>query len=321
MKERLDYIDRAKGILILLMVIGHIWQSGFVFDTIYAFHMPAFFVISGILMQHTKAHQKPFRQLCKGKIFAYAIPFLWIELLGVLTDIMRNGITLNAKGYLYNTLTCNFNDPNLWFLVDLFLIELLVAGMTKIIKQPHAICGIAGVLFFARYLLPTEVLYLGTVSSVMKYLVFFIAGFYGHMYWKKVRIPTAVLCGLIVLVCVLLGNRINAAGRVWKDLVYVLSGGCGTYVVLCIGRKQLPAMLNKMLMDAGKNTIIIYGTHHIYYVAAGFLLGVKNFASTPICAGFAMLAAVIALEIPTIYIINRWLPFLVGKRRKSHQTA
>lgn len=46
---RLAEIDRAKGILIVLVVIGHIWQSGYLFNTIYTFHMPAFFVISGIL--------------------------------------------------------------------------------------------------------------------------------------------------------------------------------------------------------------------------------------------------------------------------------
>ena len=60
MKERLDYIDRAKGMLIILVVIGHIWQSGVVFDLIYTFHMPAFFVISGILFSHTRGYERNF---------------------------------------------------------------------------------------------------------------------------------------------------------------------------------------------------------------------------------------------------------------------
>ena len=60
MKERLDYIDRARGVLIILIVIGHVWQSGPVFDVIYAFHMPAFFIISGMLMAYTGSYQKPF---------------------------------------------------------------------------------------------------------------------------------------------------------------------------------------------------------------------------------------------------------------------
>ena len=49
-KNRLDYIDRAKGVLIILVVVGHIWQSGKVFNTIYFFLMPAFFAISGLIL-------------------------------------------------------------------------------------------------------------------------------------------------------------------------------------------------------------------------------------------------------------------------------
>jgi len=164
MKSRLQYIDKARGILISLMVIGHVWQSGFVFDTIYAFHMPAFFVISGILMGHTRSYQKPYPEFVKSRIAAYGIPFVFIELLGCMTDILRNGVTLNWKGYLFNTL-------------------------------------------------------------------------------------------------------------------------------------------------------IIYGTHHIIYAALGKLLGVRDFAATPLHTGLLILLGVILLEIPTIYIINRWLPFLAGKKR------
>lgn len=321
MKERLDYIDRAKGILIILMVIGHIWQSGFVFDMIYAFHMPAFFVISGMLMHYTKSYQKSFGKFLLRKIFSYGIPFLWIELLGVLTDILRNGVTLNVKGYLFNTVTFHFNDPNLWFLVDLFLIEVLVAGMLKIIKKTSIICCTSAVLFFVRYLLPTQYLYVSTVSSVMKYLPLFIAGFYGHKYWKKVHIPSAVLCGGAVLGCVLFGSYIMAAGRLWDDLVYMFGGFCGTYAVLCISQKCNYAVTDRALAYAGKNTLIIYGTHHIYYAAIGALLGITDFASTPLGLGMLMLVGVTVLEIPTIYVINRWLPFLAGKYRKRTGTA
>ena len=321
MKKRLDYIDCARGILISLMVIGHVWQSGFVFDTIYAFHMPAFFVISGILMQHTKSWEKPFGKFLWGKVLAYGIPLVWIELLGILTEILRNGVQLNIKGYRFNTLTLNFNDPNLWFLADLFLIEVLVTVLTRIIKKPAVIMSLAAVLFFARYLLPTQLLYVSTVSSVMRYLPLFLVGFFCADRWKKVHIPTAVLCGVVVLACVVFGSAVKGLGEIPGDLLYLLSGCCGTYAVLCIGQACLPEMWNKALVYAGKNTILIYGTHHIYYVALGLVLGVENFTATPIGTGLIILAGVILLEIPTIYIINRWLPFLTGKLRKPARSA
>lgn len=321
MKERLDYIDRARGVLIILMVIGHVWQSGFVFDVIYAFHMPGFFVISGMLMQHTGACEKPFGKFLWGKILAYGIPFVWIEILGVLTDILRNGVTLNVKGYIFNTLIFDFNDPNLWFLVDLFLIEVLVVVMMKTIRKPAVIGGIAGVLFFVRYALPTQVLYVSTLTSVMKYLPLFLAGFFGHRCWKKVHIPTAMFCAAVVLIRVMLDGHIQNAGKPWADIAYMIGGLCGTYAVLCLVRINLPAVLNRILAYSGRNTILIYGTHHIYYAALGVLLGVRDYASTPVGVGLVILAGVAVLEIPTIYIINRWLPILTGKRRKRPVTA
>lgn len=321
MKERLDYIDRARGILIILMVIGHVWQSGYVFDAIYAFHMPAFFVISGMLMHHTKSYRKPAGEFLAGKIYTYGIPFLWIELLGILTDIMRNGVTLNVKGYLFNTVTFNFNDPNLWFLANLFLIELLVAAMVRIIKKPAIICGTVAALFFARYALPTQLLYVGTVSSVLKYLPLFVAGFYGHKYWKKENVPTAAICCGIVLISALLDGSIQSAGRIWDDLAYMVSGCCGTYAVLWIAQQAMPGVVGGTLAAAGKNTIIIYGTHHIYYAALGLMLGITDYATTPVGTGLVILAGVGLLEIPTIYIINRWLPVLAGRKPKKTRTA
>ena len=317
MKERLDYIDKARGILIILMVIGHVWQSGPVFDVIYAFHMPAFFIISGILMQHTKSCEKPFGKFLTGKILAYGIPFLWIECLGVLTDILRNGVTLNIKGYLYNTLICQFNDPNLWFLETLFLIEILVALLVKYVGKEKWICGAAVAAFFLRYALPTHVRYVSDISTVLKYLPLFLAGFFGHRLWKKDHLPAAVLCALATLACGLLDGRIHAMGTLWDDFAYLFSGCCGTYAVLCLSRMAMDAAVGKVLSWAGQNTILIFGTHHIYYAALGELLNIKDFASTPIGTGLLILACVALLEIPTVYAINRWLPFLAGKVRRK----
>ena len=75
-------------------------------------------------------------------------------------------------------------------------------------------------------------------------------------------------------------------------------------------------MLDRLVSAAGRNTLTIYGTHHIYYATLGVLLSVKDFAATPVFTGMLILLAVALLEVPTIYVINRWLPFLAGKRKK-----
>lgn len=44
---RLEWLDAAKGLGIVLVVIGHVWTKGAVRDAIYAFHMPFFFIVAG----------------------------------------------------------------------------------------------------------------------------------------------------------------------------------------------------------------------------------------------------------------------------------
>ncbi|QFJ56312.1 acyltransferase family protein (plasmid) [Pseudobutyrivibrio xylanivorans] len=57
MKERLEWIDVARGIGILLVVLGHCFTTvvrkdnmiaGYMYNAIYYFHMPFMFFISGI---------------------------------------------------------------------------------------------------------------------------------------------------------------------------------------------------------------------------------------------------------------------------------
>ena len=49
--ERLDWIDAAKGFGILLVVIGHTVGGGAAYDLIYLFHMPMFFMLSGVVFR------------------------------------------------------------------------------------------------------------------------------------------------------------------------------------------------------------------------------------------------------------------------------
>lgn len=50
MRKRIEYIDLAKAIAILLMVLGHCASLNdipLIRSVIYSFHMPLFFIISG----------------------------------------------------------------------------------------------------------------------------------------------------------------------------------------------------------------------------------------------------------------------------------
>lgn len=79
MNKRIDYLDIAKGLGILLVYIGHCNiglrhdSYNIVFDWIYSFHMPFFFFVSGLLFNVKSIDTKNF--LWK-KTIALMLPYI-----------------------------------------------------------------------------------------------------------------------------------------------------------------------------------------------------------------------------------------------------
>ncbi len=46
-KKRINYIDIARGIAIILMILGHIVPPGTIRKIIFSFHMPLFVIVIG----------------------------------------------------------------------------------------------------------------------------------------------------------------------------------------------------------------------------------------------------------------------------------
>lgn len=50
MNKRVEWIDLAKGLGMLLVILGHcVCFGGIMHNAIFAFHMPLFFILSGIV--------------------------------------------------------------------------------------------------------------------------------------------------------------------------------------------------------------------------------------------------------------------------------
>lgn len=60
---RLEWIDVARGIGIIAVVVGHVWTRGPLRDAVYSFHMPLFFLLSGLLSRPQPPARFALRQL------------------------------------------------------------------------------------------------------------------------------------------------------------------------------------------------------------------------------------------------------------------
>lgn len=78
--KRENWIDWSKALLIWLMVLGHAGLSGMPRELVYAFHMPAFFIISGYLY---KPHK------CWRTLKSFGIPILFFSAINLCFIILK----------------------------------------------------------------------------------------------------------------------------------------------------------------------------------------------------------------------------------------
>lgn len=127
MSKRIEYIDIAKGLGILLVVLGHndfALVSPFTHKFVYAFHMPLFFFISGYILNTSMGFKDFFRKRFNAllKPFLFTLFLIYIGSIsfgkmGFQTAITRTIKSLYGSGpYL--------DWVQLWFLPHLFVVSL-----------------------------------------------------------------------------------------------------------------------------------------------------------------------------------------------------
>ena len=133
MEDRIDWIDVAKGIAIILVVAGHVGYPTMGKAVIYSFHMPLFFMASGfVLFRHPEHSIKElFIRLIRGII----VPYVCFNIATILfykgIDIVSTKPELEINIW-YKLIGIVVAQPYgtyasyLWFLPCIFLAKLLV---------------------------------------------------------------------------------------------------------------------------------------------------------------------------------------------------
>lgn len=85
-QSRCKEVDIFKGLLIILVVVGH-YDSDIVHDVIFLFHMPLFFIISGLLLkrEHIMEGTKYIRTKIQNLMIPYSV-YLIIDLFLIRRD-------------------------------------------------------------------------------------------------------------------------------------------------------------------------------------------------------------------------------------------
>ena len=149
-KQRLDYLDYAKGILIILVVMGHcisygcgtlydsneMQYSNFLYKLIFSFHMPAFSLISGYFMWgSTKKSLDNGHSVFKFvlmKTCRLIVPVaVWKILFYLVTQSISRSLTI--PGIIYNFIV-DFAF-GLWFLWATLFASIILFFVSKFFKD------------------------------------------------------------------------------------------------------------------------------------------------------------------------------------------
>jgi polysaccharide biosynthesis protein PslL len=136
--QRVGYVDIAKGIGIILVVMGHndfALISPFAHKFIYSFHMPMFFFISGMFLKP----DLPFWNFLKNRFNRVLKPFLAILLLIYFANLSFSKISMViASRRLLKAMygSGHYIDwVQLWFLPHLFVVSLFAYLFFKAVKK------------------------------------------------------------------------------------------------------------------------------------------------------------------------------------------
>lgn len=310
-ENRIEYIDLIKGFTILLVVLGHIYQyNNPIKIWIYSFHMPLFFIISGFFAKNNINLNK----LLMKKFKSLIIPYISFGCCIILLMFLTEGLSDELKTYIVFFITGVGRDA-LWFLPALFVAELLFNVISKIknniIKCAFFISlfiiGLCGDYFIHNIILTP--MYRSLVG-----LGFYVLGSYSFKYLNKINVSYITL--FIVFVVDLFLALNNKCIDLWaltfnNRFIYLTCSILGSFCIILLFKNLSERNIsNNILKFFGINTLIIMSSQQ-FIINCINKLTKMNYYNT--LYGLAIFILVIVIEIPIIYIINNYIPWMLGK--------
>ncbi|SES37625.1 acyltransferase family protein [Psychrobacillus sp. OK032] len=156
-QKRLTWVDVTKGFLMILVVIGHYpGELDFPFiKYIYWFHMPAFFLLSGIFFKEIKDDHNT-KKTIKKRFMQLMVPYLFFLFI------------ITAVRYSMELALGNFELS--WYLQDLW--KLVIAG--RFARGAYGVFWFVTTLFFTYLLFIWMTKYLSRIKQITLLVIFYL---------------------------------------------------------------------------------------------------------------------------------------------------
>ena len=352
-KSRIEWVDTAKAIGMFLVFYGHFVKNLYSETNdiaflqhkyIYAFHMPLFFFISGFYFKPVTSFSLKFKQLFLRRllpVFAFALLSLplWLIYNFISYDSLKLGTIVKQ------ILSYGRGNPQLniitWFLVCLFVAEVIIAAITTIFKKPFALFIIGLVFLVSGVIISNRIEQFSALTGVDKNVWFIhtaiiAIGFYllGYVIYPYInKLVNTAKWAFIPLVFVgfvglFFTYNINSPFEGFNvNMIYAQYGSLFWFLISSflgiLGIISLSIILksNKVFDFIGKNTLILIGLNGIFYAFLNKYLG-SLYPDNGIwwqITGYALVISILSLLVcyPIINALNKYVPQLFGRPRQD----
>ena len=293
--KRLEWVDNAKGIGILLVIVAHVINHVSIFlpvsTVIYTFHMPLFFILSGYTLSE-RTMSFGIRQLIIKYAKTLGIPYFFFTFLNMLASFVffSNKTLLFVAKNAYHLIFLHGWKAT-WFLPALFFALIIAIVM---IRRFHNVF----LLFFVTFTFSVGMTYLGpylpdavkALSLGIIAVPFVVFGYMMHMdSVRKItesRIAPFISAAVIVLSAIVNGK----VDFVWyqfgrSSIIWLVSGIVGSQIIFHLAKRIHLPIINRI----GRGSLIIMCIHQ--FIMFGFYAVIHRFTHNAYIQFSLLLAA------------------------------
>lgn len=320
-KKRVEYIDYIRGLCVTWVVWYHTTHPEFV-D--FSFRIPLFFFASGVFFKPypwKKFWRKKFNQLIVPFIFFYLLYYIYLIALNALKYHNFSSFDYSCIFQVFGTYTVNGTfvvNPPLWFICALIDLQIMLYVASRVIKNKWLLLGLAiivstlGLVYIQH--IPTPFM----IGRSLRYFVYYVSGYlFGKSLVAQLDIKASQIKILAISVAILASTLLIKNSYTFSLYEHELLDCIEIYSIILLlfvlfkNTYRIPILYPFKYF--GLNSYIVFGMHEIYHTTIRIILQ-NLYGEVTITLGIIQTLITLLLLWPTIWLFNKYIPVLVGKK-------